>query len=197
VRGRRPEGEITDGALVRAARGGDDQAFEALLLRHERRVLRLLRLLGVAAADREDVAQDVFVRVFRHLGSFRQGRPFSAWIYRITVNAAHDHRQRTRRLSGLEDAWEEAHEALGDARGSAEALVDRRDSRLRLEAALARLSERERAVFVLCELEELSSREVGRALGIHAITVRRHLGRARARLQSWILEDPAKKSTAG
>ncbi len=62
-------------------------------------------------------------------------------------------------------------------------LYDSADQRSRLERALAALSERERAVFVLCELEDQPTRMVARALGITAITVRRHLGRARRRLQ--------------
>jgi len=198
VSGRRPESEVTDGALVRAARRGDELAFEALLLRHEKRVLRLVRLLGVPDADRDDVTQEVFVRVFRHLASFRTGRTFASWIYRITVNAVHDHRQRARRTSGHEDAWSGAHDRMlvDDGQNAAE-LVDREESRRQLDHALAELSERERSVFVLCELEELSTREVARALGINAITVRRHLGRARERLKAWILTQRQKNWSAG
>jgi RNA polymerase sigma-70 factor (ECF subfamily) len=163
-----------EAALVAAAQDGDVRAFEALLAAHEGKVLRVLRFLGVAASDREDVAQEVFVRVFRHLGGFRRGRPFGAWIYRITVNAAHDWRLSAG--SHGEVPWTEAVASVPAAGGDP-------DLQRRLEAGLAALSERERAVFVLRELEGLENVDIARALGITAITVRRHLGLARERLR--------------
>ena len=173
-----------DDRLVRAALDGEERAFEILLHRHEPTVLRVLRLLGVPTPDREDVAQEVFLRVFRYLRGFRPGRSFSGWIYRITVNAAHDHRERLGRRRRDEAEWP----ANLDAGVGEWAAPSRRDDdldlRRRLESALVVLSERERAVFVLCELEGLSTREVARSLGITGITVRRHLGRARKSLQT-------------
>jgi len=175
--------EPTDAALVQAAKAGEHGAFEQLLDRHEPRVLRVLRLLGVQAADREDVAQDVFVRIFRGLRGYRPGHDFGGWVYRISVNAAHDHRRRRHRLRQSEVS-------LGETPDESPALTshpadpgDRLDRRRALERALGSLTERERAVFVLCELEGLSSKHVAQALGISSITVRRHLGRAKNRLQ--------------
>jgi RNA polymerase sigma-70 factor (ECF subfamily) len=181
-----------DDALVAAARAGDASAFGILLERHQSRVFRVLRLLGVADGDREDVAQEVFVRVFRHLGGYRRGRSFTGWLFRIAVNAAHDHRRRDHRRRRDEVDWGEGPpEMAAGAPGPGEVL-DTVDLRNRLERAVRFLSERERTVFVLCELEEQSSREVARALGITTITVRRHLGRARRRLQQ-ILSSGRKK----
>jgi RNA polymerase sigma-70 factor (ECF subfamily) len=145
-------------------------------------VLRVIQFLGVPASDREDVAQEVFLRVFRHLPAYRKGRSFAAWVYKITVNAIHDWRARTRRQSGEETPWtDEADTKVAQPEGGAG--VARAQLARRLEAALAGLSERERAVFVLKELEGLETAEVARALGISSITVRRHLGLARDRLQ--------------
>lgn len=170
-----------DEALVAAAKEGDSAAFEGLLRNHEAEVLRIVRLLGVPPADREDVAQEVFVRVFRHLDSYRPGRSFGGWLYRITVNACHDHRRRAARRGREMDAVE--HPEAVDGRPGPEELAGGSESRGLLEGALTALSERERAVFVLCEMEELPTREVARALQISSITVRRHLSRARRRLQ--------------
>jgi RNA polymerase sigma-70 factor (ECF subfamily) len=168
----------SDDDLVRAAAGGEERAFEVLLSRHEATVLRVLRLLGVNAADREDVAQEVFLRVFRYLGAFRPGRPFSGWIYRITVNASHDYHNRLGRRRRDEAEWrEDLAETAAQSGSPGERELDLR------RRLLAGLEERERAVFVLCELEGLETREVARALGITRITVRRHLGRARRSLQ--------------
>ncbi len=190
-----PLGELRDdialdARLVESALKGESEAFEQLLRRHEGRVLRLLRLLGVAPEDREDVAQEVFIRVFRHLGGFHRGRPFAAWLYRITVNTANTQRRRIARHRREETApVERLHEAP-DRRPGPGAVLEGRERQRRLEAALAALSDRERAVFVLCELEALETRQVAAALGITRITVRRHLGRARARLRELLAADP-------
>jgi len=174
----------SDDQLVAAARSGDERAFETLLRRHESRVLRVLRLLGIHSNDRDDVAQEVFVRVFRHLSGFRTGHTFEAWVYRIAVNACHDHRRRASRRQREEI---EARPLLGTEESSAahDEQVGLRDL---LEQALDELSERERAVFVLCELEGMENKGVARTLGISTITVRRHLSRARTRLQRKITE---------
>ena len=162
-----------------AALAGDARAFDALLTRHESSVLRVLRFLGVPPRDREDVAQDVFIRVFRHLKGFRRGRSFSGWLYRVSVNSAHDYRVRASRSARDESPWIEGLDPSAgvDAGGA-------RDLRRSLEIALSQLSERERVVFVLKEIEGLETHEIAKALGITGITVRRHLGLARDRLRS-------------
>ena len=170
-----------------AAQEGDVRAFEALLSAHEAKVLRVLRFLGVSAIDREDVAQEVFVRVFRHLGGFRRGRPFGAWVYRITVNAAHDWRLRLG-ANHEEVPWTAAAAAVPAAGSDPESAAAREDLQRKLEKGLSALSERERAVFVLRELEGLETAEVAHALGITSITVRRHLGLARDRLRRLLEE---------
>ena len=186
-----------DDALVAAARRGEQRAFEQLLARHEGGVLRLLRLLGVPAADREDVAQEIFVRAFRHLGGFRAGKKFRGWLHRITVNQTHDYRRRAARLRGREAGWEEAGEPTADDRDDPGSRMERSDRRLVLERALDALSERERAVFVLCEMDGQPNALVARSLGISAITVRRHLGRARRRLREALDRIDEKKEPAG
>lgn len=182
----------SDDDLVREARHGKVRAFETLLDRHQQRVLRVLRLLAVPAQDREDVAQEVFIRVFRHLRGFRAGNSFGAWLYRVTVNAAHDYRgRRGRQTAGelpLPESWE-----TPDA--AADPLAAARDRELRqaLWRAMDDLSERERAVFVLKEMEGLETAEIARSLGVSTITVRRHLGLARRRLRRCLARMDQKK----
>ena len=176
------EQKPSDRALVDAARAGQVRALERLLDRHQGRVLRVLRFLGIPAQDREDVAQEVFVRVFRHLDGFRPGQEFGAWLYRVTVNAGHDYRSRRGRRARGEAPWREGTEHQDPRPGPAESARGR-ELRRELERALELLSDRERTIFVLREVEGLDSREVARALGITSVTVRRHLSRARRRLR--------------
>lgn len=171
-----------DDVLVEAARSGDARAFESLVARHEVRVIRIVRFLGIPSAEREDVAQEVFLKVFRHLSTYSRGRSFSAWLYSIAVRAAYDWRARARRVSVREVTWSDE----ADAKVSGEAYAVEQppgDLARRLESALGTLSERERAVFVLKELEGLETDDIARVLRLSSVTVRRHLGLARARLQ--------------
>lgn len=185
-----------DADLVAAARDGDRAALGELIGRHEAMVLRVLRLLGVSTADREDVAQDVFLRVLRFVRGFRRGHSFPGWVYRITVNAAHDHRARAGRRRRDETGWHDGLLEAADAAPGPARIAEDRDRVRRLERAVTGLSERERAVFVLVELEGLSTLDVARALGITRITVRRHLGRARDRLERLLSEGEAEKKSA-
>jgi len=130
----------------------------------------------------------VFVRAFRHLGGYRSSLPFGGWIYRIAVNASHDHRRRLGRRREVA-SWDPAADARVDQGEGPGERVERHEERRRLEGALSALTERERAVFVLCEMEGLPSREVARSMAISSITVRRHLGRARRRLRE-VLREP-------
>jgi len=176
--------QAPDEELVEAARQGDLRALEGLLDRHESTVLRVLGFLGVRAQDREDVAQEIFIRVFRHLGTFRRGRPFGGWLYRVTVNAAHDHRRVRERAGREEEPWGAEADRVAAEGPAPPDPVERREVRRALVRAMDRLSERERAVFVLREIEGLETAEVARVLGITSITVRRHLSRARSSLRA-------------
>jgi RNA polymerase sigma-70 factor (ECF subfamily) len=176
------EQEPSDRELVEAARAGQVRALERLLDRHQGRVLRVLRFLGIPDQDREDVAQEVFVRVFRHLRGFRAGQEFGAWLYRVTVNAGHDYRSRRSRRARGEAPWSGETDREDPRPGPAESARGR-ELRRELERALELLTDRERTIFVLREVEGLDSGEVARALGITSVTVRRHLSRARRRLQ--------------
>jgi len=185
------DAEREDALLVAAAQDGDVRALESLLLRHEAKVLRLLRFLGVPTCDREDVAQEIFFRVFRHLAGIDRRKPFAGWLYRVTVNAAQDYRKDSGNSARVEQPMVEGFDAPDAARGPEELAGDD-GLRRRLEGALLRLSERERAVFILKEIEGLETREIAGVLGLTRITVRRHLSLARTRLKT-ILGNPLER----
>ena len=95
---RRPDESVdSDETLAAAARNGESDALEQLLRRHESPILAFLRSLGIPPADREDVAQEIFIRLFRHLDHYRPAQPFRPWLYRIAINASHDYRNNDHR----------------------------------------------------------------------------------------------------
>lgn len=132
-----------------------------------------MNLLG-SAADAEDAVQEAFLKVYRSAARFRGGSSVSTWIYRILVNTCYDLMRKGRRRpeSPLPDEI-----PLGPGASADHPL------RLALEAALARLDPKERAAFLLCEVEGFSHREAGEILDVRENTSRTLLFRAKRRLR--------------
>jgi RNA polymerase sigma-70 factor (ECF subfamily) len=171
--------EVT--ALVERAKGGDADAFADLMRLYERRVIALGMQMGLPREDAMDACQEAFVKVFRYLGSFRSGRSFFKWLYRIALNVIYDAlRERRARaqvpIDDLPEAPAEAGEGL-HRRLEAAQLAGR------VRECLEHLSRREREVFVLRDLQDLGTDEIGAILGLSQITVRRHCMLARRKVR--------------
>jgi len=167
---------------VRRAREGDILAFEDLVSHFQRRVLALAYQLTGDPDDAQEIAQDVFLRAHRYLSGFHLDRPFTPWLLRITVHAAWRHRRRSRAHLHLVPMEEAEAQAVPSREPAGETAVLEGERRRLLTEALDELAPQERAVFVLREMQGLSTEEVARALKIRPVTVRRHASRARARL---------------
>ena len=174
--------------LITRAVSGDPQAFEQIVVRHERRVLTLSwRLLG-SIEDAQDAAQEVFLRTFKYLHRFDVHKPFEPWLVRLTVNVCRDiGRKRAER--GL--VFVEAEEQL-DRHDPAAANIDpfaelqSEQQRQMLYQVLAALPEKERAAFVLRDIEGLSTAETADALGTSDATVRSQISSARLKMRKAI-----------
>lgn len=166
-------GAPADEDLVRAfTEGGDTDALDALIRRHESRVYGLAyRLLG-NRADALDASQDAFISVFRKIRSFRGESAFTTWLYRLTVNACHD---LARRGARSPRPMEVADEPSPDEADAVEA-------RMIVERGLEALPPDQRTVLVLRELNGLSYEEVAAATGVPIGTVKSRIARARMAL---------------
>ncbi len=166
---------------VEAAEAGDLAAFDRLMRQYERLVLATaLRLLG-DLEDAQDASQEVFLRLYRNLNKVETSGHLSAWLYRVTVNVCHDARRKRRVSAPVEDAAE-LPALTADPQRTAIATERRRA----LEMSLRMLSEKERAVLVLRDLEGLSTEEVARALGTTEATVRSQLSKARVKVRDFL-----------
>jgi RNA polymerase sigma-70 factor, ECF subfamily len=172
--------------LVASCRTGDAEAFARLVRLHEGMVFNLAaRLLGDTEEAR-DVAQEVFLQVYRVLDRFEARSSLKTWIYRIAVNQCHNRRRSwIRRRRDRETALDEGL-LVGEATGVREASGSspygetvRRERARRVQAALLELSFEHRSVLVLREVEGLTCEEVARALGVPEGTVKSRLSRAR------------------
>jgi RNA polymerase sigma-70 factor (ECF subfamily) len=168
--------------LVKQAKKGDAGAFEAILLRYDRRVLSTaMRLLNGDLEDAKDAAQQVFLRLYRSLHQLDENRHFASWLYRITVNVCRDiMRQRIRRaVVPLELAEHTAAPAADDDHRRAEQTK-------MIYAALASLTERERAAIVLRDLEGIPTKEVARILQTSEGTIRSQISNARVKIRKYV-----------
>ena len=173
------EAEPSDGRLVQAVLGGDGRAFELLVRRHDRRALSLaFRLLG-HREDAEDVVQESFVAALEALERFDVTRPFGPWFYRIVVNRSLNARKARSRRS-MEAIPEDAPAPTASPERAAEVA----EARKKVFKALESLTERQRHVLEMIELEGLSGPEVAEVLGIPEGTVRWHLHSARKALRA-------------
>ena len=173
-RPRRPVQTPTDAALADRAAAGDDAAAAALVRRYERSVFGVcLRMLG-RREDAEDAAQEVFLRLFRHLAKWDRSRPLKPWLMTIAANRCRTALDRRRRKSPL---------LPGDLNPADESAAPRdADLAEELQLAVDGLRDDHRAAFVLFHHEDLSLKEVAEALGRPDGTIKTWLHRARKQL---------------
>jgi RNA polymerase sigma-70 factor (ECF subfamily) len=175
-------------ALVRQTLSGDSAAFEGVILRYERRVVRLAtKLLGVTE-DAQDAAQEVFLRAYKYLHRLDLQKPIDPWLMRMTVNVCRNiGRNRQRRQNTFchcdtppAPAGETHHDPYRD--------VVEEQERQMLWKALNSLPEKERIAVTLRDIEGLSTSEVAAILETSESTVRSQISRARVRMKDAIDE---------
>ena len=193
-----PEARLIERLLVR-----DERAFNELVRLYERRILALVtRMLG-NRAEAEDLAQEVFVQVFKAIGTFRGDSKLSTWIYRIAVNLCKNRTKYNKvRHSGEQDELEAHAERvpLGDARGANVGAVERPDEmvagkqvELVVQRAIQALEPSFRECLVLRDVEELSYEEIEEITGLAAGTVKSRIHRARGQLREIVERELGEK----
>jgi len=168
----------SDDDLVAAVARGDEQACRLLMERHLPRMIALARRMLGNQADAEDVAQEVFLRVWTHAERWQPGRAqFGTWLHRVATNLCLD-RLRKRRPENIDDIPEPV---SGDPRPDEN--LERRELAERVEAALQALPERQRLAIVLSHFQGLSNIEAAEILEVSVEAVESLLGRARRQLR--------------
>jgi RNA polymerase sigma-70 factor (ECF subfamily) len=172
----------TDAATVALARGGNSEAFQALVERHSRAVYRLAHRMTGNPSDAEDVVQETFLKAYKQLGRFESRANFSTWLHRIAVNCSIDLiRSRPHRESGHDAADLEtigAAEFSDTAQRTPERLMLSTEVQDRINEAMSALSARERAAFVLRHFEGHSIDDISRSLGLKTNATKHSIFRA-------------------
>ena len=182
---------LDDMALVERARSRDGAAVRLIMQRHNRRLYRVARSVLDDEAEAEDVVQETYTRAFTHLDGFRGEAQLSTWLTRIALNEALGRLRQRRVTVGLGDI--DAINDQGEARviflpsarqdSDPEAAAARTEVRRLLERAVDDLPETFRMVFVLRDIEEMSTEETASQLGLRPETVQTRLHRARRLLR--------------
>ena len=177
---------LVDFELIRRAQAGESTAFNEIVLAYRKRILGTITRLIARPEDVEDVAQEVFLRLYFSLDQLRTAEVFEPWLYRLTVNAAYDYlrnqrRRQEYRMSDLSDQQM----VMADAVAGGRAEQDEREmkkTREMVEAVLGSVSEADRILLMLKELEGLSLKELEKIYNINENALKVRLFRARQRV---------------
>jgi len=186
----RPVTALSDPEVVRRVRAGESALFEILMRRHNQRVYRVVRAVVKEEADIEDVMQQAYINAFTHLHQFEERSQFSTWLIRIALNEAFARRRKlqlsesaARIRSDIEDDRGAIMETLSSPEADPERQAYAQELHRVLEEAVDALPETYRTVFMLRDIEGLSTSETGEGLGIGNEAVKTRLHRARAMIR--------------
>jgi RNA polymerase sigma-70 factor (ECF subfamily) len=171
--------------LVEQCMSGNEAAWEELVRVHTKRVYSVCYRFTGTAAEAQDLTQEVFLRVFRTLKSFRAGEgTFAVWLNRLTRNLLIDHYRRTRQQRSTDSIEDQLTtlEETGAVAARTDGMLAGREAGELLQAALQRLSPELRETVILRDIEELEYREIAQVLNVPEGTVKSRLNRGRAEL---------------
>jgi len=175
-----------DEDLVRRVGAGDRRAAAEIVRRHLPRMVGLARRMLGDASEAEDVAQEVFLRVWKHAAAWKPGAAkFETWMHRVAMNLCLDRLRRVGRNAG------DVPPDTVDGRASATRALDERQRRERVRDALQKLPERQRAALVLCYYQDRTNIEAAEILGVSVDALESLLSRARRTLKSALAAERA------
>ena len=187
--------------LIQKAKAGDDAAFNQMVIAYRKRILgTIARLIG-RPEDVEDVAQEVFLRLYYSLDQLRTPEVFEPWLYRLTVNASYDYlrKQRRRHESRMSDLSEQQVMMADASAGGKQNAEDQRRGQVReqVRALLESVSEEDRILLMLKEVEGLSLKELEQIYRVKENALKVRLFRARQRVLKAFAASEKAKQAAG
>jgi RNA polymerase sigma-70 factor (ECF subfamily) len=183
------DGGPTDGEVIDRVLAGEIELFEVLMRRYNQRVYRVARGVLRTDAEAEDLAQEAWVRAYEHLGDFGGRAAFSTWLTRIVLHEGWARARRERRFEEWRPEEEDGEGTMKQPATAAGPESEALDGEIRsmLETAVESLPETYRTVFILRDVEELSTAETAECLELSEEAVKTRLHRARATLRRELL----------
>lgn len=185
---------MTDLSLAQAAGWGDMTAFEELYNRHHRRVYSLCLRMLQNPVEAEDLTQEVFIQLYRKIGSFRGDSAFTTWLHRMTVNQVLMHFRK--RSVKFEKTTEEGETPVQIVSGTENPLSMKIVDKIALDSAIEQLPPGYRSVFVLHDVEGYEHEEISRMLGCSVGTSKSQLHKARLKMRRLLKKKAAPRLVA-
>ncbi len=176
---------MSDEQLIKNILSGDREAFRLLMEKYQQRVFHVAMGFVHSRQDAEDITQEVFIRVFRSLSSFKEKSFFSTWLYRITLNCSINYVNKNKRRNLFADAGDGFMNLFNrsDDERNAHQQLEATEKEQAIRKAIDELPEKQRKAFILSKYEELSQREVAEIMQTSEGAVEQLLVRAKKRLQ--------------
>jgi len=181
----RPDGSVE---LIEKARSGDLESFQKLIDLYKSRIYGIAYQIIGNSDDAEDIAQEVFLRLYRSLKKYDARHLFSTWLYRMTVNLAIDYRRRNARHNNISIDAVEGQSNLPGNRANPDTELEKTEFKGIIKKITENLAENQRKVFILRDMQEFSVEEIAKILECRQSTVRVHLARARANVKKALYE---------
>jgi RNA polymerase sigma-70 factor (ECF subfamily) len=188
----REETSTDDRELLRKSSEGDHEAFRRLVEKHRETVFHVCLGFTHEPSEAEDLAQDVFLQIYKNAGRFRGGSKVSTWVYRIAVNRSLNHLRKKRTHSwlqvlGWESGGEDPFERFPAETNAPDDLLERKERRRILRDALHRLPENQRIAFTLHNVEGISYEEIASIMDCSLSAVESRLHRAKLNLKKYLV----------
>ena len=185
-----PEQEMQ---VIQKILAGDSSAFAQIVDAHEKNVYNLALRTLQNPEDAQDITQEVFLKVYSELGSFRGDSRLSVWLYRVTYNMCIDLLRKQKRRPTVSLTYEteggEEEMEFPDTRYTPESELERKELQIAVQDALAQLSEEHRRILLMREFADFSYTEIAQQLGIQEGTVKSRIARARERVAKYLVKN--------
>lgn len=185
--------DLREKLLIQKAKSGDEKSFESLILSCQSKAYNIAIRYLKNEEDALDALQESFIKIFRHLNSFKEDSRFDTWVYRIVVNTCNDmlrknsNRKITDSIFKTEDDKETIIE-IPDTSGSPEEALDRKEKTEHILMCLEKLSQEQKEIIVLRDVHGFSYDEISEILECSIGTVKSRINRSRLRLREILLE---------
>lgn len=186
--------DLPESDLIKRCKNGDREAFNELFAQYERKVINIAYGMLSDRDDAYDAAQEVFIKVYKNISSFKENSSLSTWIYRITSNMCNDFLRKRMRSSGTVSinavTDEEGREMeLRDNAPLPEEYVEHSEAQRAVRLAISGLSDEYREIITLCDVEDMSYEKIADILKCPVGTVKSRLNRARKALKKKLSEN--------
>ncbi len=180
--------------LVEQILEGNQKSFEVLLQPYRQGFLNMVYRMTGNLEEAKEICQEALIRIYRHLNTFKKGKSFKSWVYRIVINATYDFLREKKKHQDL--IRHQRHSTIRINHGPEKQYLDK-EIRQRIESILQALSPREKMIFHLRDEEGMTVQETSRILDCSSSSVRTHLSRARRKIRDQFKENYGNREVIG